>query len=136
MDTKMDERVTKGLQWILTDGSRYGVDESRIDLDAIKMGSTVDCVLGQARGGYAEADSDGYRCPGYTAVLNALTEDGTLPDMSDDARAVWAYAHGFLSHYRDGDNNVIGSWDQSESLRTVWRIALKAHRHQLRQTVS
>lgn len=135
MDTIV-ERVARGLAWILDEGARYDVDISRVDLDSIDMASTVDCVLGQARGGYGEPDSTGFRRPGYGTVLTALTEDGTIaPTMlfGPAERERWAYAHGFLTFYRES-GNVVGLEHAFDVLRDAWAVAITAHR--AAQTVS
>ena len=104
---KTEDRVARGLAFLIERGPEYGFDLDRVSLPILDMNSARCCVLAQAAG---------------TSYLTACQR---VPEArhDDDEDLSWDREHGFLSDWSDRSDPVAYGY-----LDEAWVRAIEAYR--------
>jgi hypothetical protein len=107
------EKVSRGLAWLREHGAGYGLDLDQVDLSILDIGSSEDCVLGQAWTG-----PESWSETSYGQAMDRIHPDRHNSGWDAQQASTWAWAHGFLAAH----------WGESTSLTDEWCEQLRAAR--------
>lgn len=118
-DQEADDAVDRGYLWLVSQGPGYGLDASRIDVDAVNVESSYDCPVGQA-------SIDGRS---FARTLTLVFPERNRDFDVSRAAVAWARARGFLA--TDAGDGY-GNHSDYPVLTAAWQrklLAVRAEQH-------